>query len=308
MGSIPRVAVVVVNFGSSDLLAANLAPLTRDCPGLVAVVVDNRSSESEARRVALLAAHEGWELVSLERNRGFGAGVNVGVARAREMGRDIFLLLNPDARIACSAVGVLADRIADAPLTMICPVIERPDGSPWFRGGLLDLEHGRTRSGADVVGLSGRPQWLTGACMITGAAVWDLTGGFDEDYFLYWEDVDLSIRAARVGVDLVVATDARAVHDEGGTQDRQGRPEDLSDGYYYFNIRNRNLFAAKNLPAMDRQRWLRRSVPESYRILCRGDGRRKFLRPWRPLSIGFRGIRDGWRSGRAAVAASGGPK
>ena len=43
--------------------------------------------------------------------------------------------------------------------------------------------------------------WLTGACLAVSKRVWQATGGFDPDYFLYWEDVDYSQRAKAVGLD-----------------------------------------------------------------------------------------------------------
>jgi GT2 family glycosyltransferase len=43
--------------------------------------------------------------------------------------------------------------------------------------------------------------WLTGACLAVSKQVWQATGGFDPDYFLYWEDVDYSQRAKAVRLD-----------------------------------------------------------------------------------------------------------
>jgi N-acetylglucosaminyl-diphospho-decaprenol L-rhamnosyltransferase len=299
-----RTAVVVVNYASSELLRSNLTPLSRTAPDLDVVVVDNHSGEPEARAIGRLADDEGWNMVALPDNAGFGAGVNAGVQRARSLGADTFLLLNPDARITAAAVRALARRIAADPLSMVCPLIERPDGSAWFRGALVDLRRGR------ILSRSADPDhelaWLTGACVMTGVEVWDLVGGFDDDYFLYWEDVDLSVRAARAGARLEVCTDVTAVHDEGGTQDPGGRADDMSDAYYYFNIRNRLLFAAKLLTDEQWRRWIVHTPRESYRILLRGGGKRKFLRPWHPLGIAARGIRDGIGAGRAVRAAPGG--
>ncbi len=134
--------------------------------------------------------------------------------------------------------------------------------------------------------------WLTAACLMVGSLTWRALDGFDESYFLYWEDVDLSYRALAMGAPLIVCSEAVAVHDEGGTQERS-HGSAMSWDYYYFNIRNRLLFATRNLPADTRREWRRHAARESYRILLRGDGKRKFLRPWRPVKILVRGIRDG---------------
>lgn len=292
------VAVVVVSYGSTDLLRANLVPLGRAAPSLAIIVVDNFSDVDERDRIGALAAEESWTLVAPADNTGFGGGMNLGVAAAIAQGHDTFLLLNPDASIEPEAVEALAAASRAEPLALFSPTVLRPDGSPWFRGAVLEVDRGRTRSGAPSPG-SADLAWLSGACLMTSRQLWELVDGFDEDYFLYWEDVDLSVRSARAGAALVVVEDVTAVHDEGGTQDRPRDREEHSDAYYYFNIRNRLLFAAKNLDPEDRRRWFRCSLGESYQILLRGGGRRKFLRPWRPLRIGARGIRDGWRMSRA---------
>ncbi len=73
-------------------------------------------------------------------------------------------------------------------------------------------------------------------------SLYELVGGYDESYFLYWEDVDFSVRASHVGAHLQVLTDVTAIHDEGGTQETtKGRAKSLL--YYRYNTRNRLLFA-----------------------------------------------------------------
>jgi glycosyltransferase involved in cell wall biosynthesis len=101
-----------------------------------------------------------------------------------------------------------------------------------------------------------------------------------------------------------VADDIVAVHDEGGTQVRPDRgarrTADFSREYYYFNIRNRLLFAELHLDAAGRRSWYLHSARESYRILLRGIGKRQFLPPWRPIALAARALRDGRSLGRAA--------
>ena len=133
------------------------------------------------------------------------------------------------------------------------------------------------------------------------AALWDRIDGFDPGYFLYWEDVDLSHRVRAAGGRLEVVADATAVHAEGGTQSTDGRRRARSPGgaevvrYYYYNIRNRLLFASR-APARFRPARLaaRATLRVSWEILLQG-GRRQFLRSAAPLVAGWRGVRDGRR-------------
>jgi GT2 family glycosyltransferase len=152
--------------------------------------------------------------------------------------------------------------------------------------------------------------WLSGACLLVGRAVWLELGGFDEDYFLYWEDVDLCIRAASRGCELVVDDQATAVHDEGGTQaTRMAGPTGSakSSTYYYYNTRNRLMFAAKNLGVEDQHRWVRSSIGAAYHILLRG-GRRQLVHPRSTLVPAIQGTIAGLRligpsrSGHQSVA------
>lgn len=290
-------AVVVVNYGSSSLLERNLAPLTRDHTELVTVVVDNFSSADERARLRALADREGWVRVEQE-NLGFGGGMNAGVARAGELGAEAFLLLNPDAAIGGEDAARLLAAVRAEPLTLTAPVISRPDGSPWFAGSDLYLADGRIRSRARRIPGAAVAPWLTGACLAVSRELWQAVGGFDPDYFLYWEDVDFSWRVRQVGGQLRVLEEARAVHAEGGTQGvshEAGSGSAKSATYYYFNIRNRLLFAAKHLEPEQRRAWAGVTWRVAGEVLRQG-GRRQFLRPFAALDAGRRGIADGLRA------------
>lgn len=288
----PRPALLIVNFDSARLLRDNIVPLTREMDDLLTVVVDNYSNERARREVEQLCRTEGWTLHMSDVNDGFGAGMNRAAAIARGMEADILMLLNPDARMTVASARELISVIERAPLSLVAPTVLRSDGSLWFGGGTLDLVRGRTLSRPCDMGSEDELPWLSGACLITTTKAWQMLSGFDEDYFLYWEDVDLSYRALSAGLALDVLDTVEVLHDEGGTQGGDAR-NPLSWDYYYYNIRNRLLFARKWLAPRDRRRWYRKTLFESYRILLRGTGKRIFLRPWRPLICAVRAIVDG---------------
>lgn len=277
----PAIAVIVVNYRSQHLLAAHLPPACQ-LPFARIIVVDNRSTEDERTAVTALAADRGWELLTLPDNRGFAHGVNAGAARAREMRVPAVLLLNPDAQVAPEVIAALAERVGADPMCMVSPRIVDSAGSVVFDGSALDLRSGRL---GRVTGPCSVP-WLTAACLAVPRALFERLGGMDESYFLYWEDVDLSYRAATLGARLVVDHDLVAVHDEGGTQGRVGRAK--SAGYYRYNARNRLRFAATNLSRAEVLRWLARTPAESTQILLRG-GRRQLVQSPRPLLAIARG-------------------
>ena len=210
----------------------------------------------------------------LEENLGFGAGMNEGVARAIAAGCDTFLLLNPDVAIDAATVSTLLDAAEEHPATILGPRLDWPDGSTWFAGGQLDRRSGLTRSRPDHEQV-GSERWLTGACLLVDRATWEWVGGFDERYFLYWEDVDLTQRALGLGIGLLVVHDAVAVHHVGATQ--RGEGEGKSPTYCRFMCRNRLLFATEHVDRWGRLRWLWHAPLYAVRVLLR-HGRRAALR------------------------------
>lgn len=296
-GALDTLAVVVVSYGSSGLLGANLRRVAVECPEAAVYVVDNWSSPAERERVRTLCTAHGWTLVEPRTNGGFGSGANLGMRRAFAGGAREVLLVNPDAWVARPSVERLVAAVRTPQPTLASPVVVTPTGRLWFAGLDLYLSDGAVRGHGRRAELPGQPreEWLSGACLMVTRRVWELTGGFDDEYFLYWEDVDLSHRALRAGVALEVVDDAVAVHDEGGThRGAAQRPEAKSETYYYFNVRNHLLFAARHLAPGDVRRWRRAAPRLAWAVLLRG-GRRQFLHPVAPVRAAFRGLRDGYR-------------
>jgi N-acetylglucosaminyl-diphospho-decaprenol L-rhamnosyltransferase len=271
--------LVVVNFGYPTLLEENIVPLARSLRGGQVVVVDNFTGLAQRAATTALARREGWGLIAPAVNLGFGAGVNAGASHLIAEGCQRLLILNPDASIDEAGVLALAEGSAADPASLQCPRITRVDGSDWFTGGIVDVRAGRTRA-VPVPDSSASNGWLTGACLMVHASMWQWLGGFDERYFLYWEDVDLSWRCAKAGGTLVVRDDVTMVHGVGGTQGGSGK----SPIYVYFNIRNRMLFAATHLSRRQLLQWWVRSPGYVADVLQRG-GRRDLVRHAVPLTL-----------------------
>lgn len=290
-----RRGIVVVSFGSSELVEHNLAVSAR--PDDIVVVVDNFSSHSERDRVRALAEKSGWVPVLLETNTGFGHAANVGIDEAFKRGAAVVLLLNPDARIDAGSLDLLERTVLADPLTLASPRVVTPDGRPWMSGIMsLDMRTGRMRSAPERAS-DPDPEWalpwVSGACMMVSRTLWLRTGGFDEAYFLYWEDVDLCARARAVGGHIAVVREAEAVHDEGATHGDRESGRAKSGTYYYYNIRNRAIFARRWIGARRRLAWHARTLGSARDVVLQG-GRRQLLtsRPWGPL---LRGLLDGAR-------------
>jgi len=297
----PRLSVIVVNYGSSALLEENLTATLAGLREASAVVVDNFTTAAERDRVRELSAAHGWTALLEDENHGFGGGVNRGVQAALAAGASHVLVLNPDARIDADSVAALMTAAQGHP-TIAAPHIDRPDGSAWFRGSVLDLADGTVRKAGpgELTPTAQRMPWLTGACLLITRDAWEATGGFDEDYFLYWEDVDLSRRALDAGVRLVLVPEARAIHDAGGTQETAGTRA-KSKVYYYFNARNRLLYAGAHLDPPTVRAWIRATPRVSWGILMRGGRRQLLTAPGGLLAV-IRGSLEGIRDARSTSA------
>lgn len=304
-----RLAVLVVNYGSHDVVEANLARSLGDAfPGQV-VVVDNYSTAAEREAARAVCERHDWTLLALDTNEGFGGGNNRAAELAIDRGATELLLVNPDAWLSEDTIRRMHEQVRADPMLQLAPVVLRPDGSLYCAEVDLHLGLGEMRA------TSRRPAdadpgqihtWVSGACFAVSAELWQRLGGFDEDYFLYWEDVDLSRRVVQLGGSVRADPALFAVHDEGTTHRAEGESQAKSPIYYYYNSRNRLLYAAKLLSRDDGRRWMRRTPRASYRILLQG-GRRQFVNPRRTLWPALRGSLDGmrlWRSRTATASAA----
>lgn len=304
----PTCAVIVVNYASSALIRLNLASIDADAQCRV-IVVDNFSSTAEQHRVEAMCREHDWTCVLQPSNDGFGSGVDAGLGAARRAGATTFLVLNPDAAMDRQTADELARHATEHPRELVAPLIIRPDGTTWTQGFAVDLRSGRMRSRPGLRDLAKHEApWLTGACLAFSADLLDLIGGMPEGYFLYWEDVDLSMKVRRSGGTLRVRDDLTVMHDEGGTQRdlSDSRTPKLSDRYYYYNCRNRLVFAARYLDRRTLLSWIAQTPRQSWLILLRG-GRRQLLRSPSSLFAAVRGSLTGIAIGMRALVTAAGP-
>ncbi|MGP7960306.1 glycosyltransferase family 2 protein [Sanguibacter sp. A247] len=276
-------ALIVVSYGSCDLVAANLTEwVDPEREGWRVVIVDNATTAGERSRVTELARERRWTLVTPDSNLGFGGGCAAGARAAGDV--TSILLLNPDARVDRATADTLASRVEAEPDLMLAPRIHDSSGRRGFAGARLDVRTGRSRPWAQDGGVP----WLTGACLALSAHAWRRLDGITPDYFLYWEDVDLGWRWNALGGRSAVADDLGCVHDPGGTQRDSAGSRAKSPTYYYYDTRNRLVFARRHLPIHDRLRWALHAPGYAWACLLRG-GRRQLLHPTTTLWPALRG-------------------
>lgn len=203
-----RVTVVSVTHQSAGVIAGFLAACP---PGLAVIVVDNASSDAGPA----LAEAAGARVIRSTRNAGFGAGCNLGAAAAAT---EFVLFANPDARISAAAVAALvaaADAFPDA--AILAPRIVDEAGRPvrsWDAGQLRRRRLGRRREAEPWPEGPCCVEHASGACLLVRRAAGI---GFDEGFFLYYEDDDLCAEARRRGRSVVLVPAAEVAHAGGAS-------------------------------------------------------------------------------------------
>jgi len=232
--SVPSVGVVVVAFRSADHLRACLEAIASACREhpMSVVVVDNASPDDTR---AAIAGERGVTLIEMGRNAGFAAACNAGVTATAA---DYVCFVNPDGRASEGSIDALvgaAERRPDHALysgRVLTPEGEVDPGcasalpslweyfcfatglstvfrrSRWFDPAALgDWDRGDERTVPAV----------SGAFLLARRRDFDHLGGFDERFFMYSEDIDLSLRASTAGRGPLFVPSAIAVHASGAS-------------------------------------------------------------------------------------------
>ncbi|MGR3434369.1 MAG: glycosyltransferase family 2 protein [Shimia sp.] len=208
----PAISVLVINWnGVEDTMISVASVAAQDTDDWELVVVDNGSTDDSVAVLGpRLAALPRTRLVESAENGGFSGGVNAGLAVIDRAPGRFVLLLNNDAALAPDALRrMLAAARADPGLGIVGGTIlnRDDDGVQFVGGGHVDWTTGRTRRRGP-----GAPDFISGALALIRTEVLVALGGFSRDYFMYWEDVDFSLRAVAAGWRLGLAPDAVARH------------------------------------------------------------------------------------------------
>jgi GT2 family glycosyltransferase len=210
------VAALIVNYRTYDDLGRCLSSLDRHEPSLDIVVVDHESHPG-----AVADLQQRWphvRVIPSAGNDGFGAGVNRATRKAAHATR--LLVLNPDTVLEQPIVEPLEMLLDTYPrVGVVAPLIREADGTiqpsarrfpgistvlggrstwltrampgnPWSARNLLTGPDVREPISVD---------WVSGACMLIRREAFEQVGGFDDQFFMYWEDADLCRRLQRAG-------------------------------------------------------------------------------------------------------------
>ena len=223
----PVVAVATVSFGSGDVLEGFLASVPASSANPVCVVVADNGARDTV--VARMTSASSADYLPLDRNRGYGGAMNAAI---RSLPSDVewVLVSNPDVVLSAGALDALvAAGNSDPRIGAVGPAIMTDGevypsaravpslrtgighalfaniwlGNPWTRAYRRDSSREPVRRDAG---------WLSGACVLVRKSAFDQLGGFDDGYFMYFEDVDLGYRLGKAGYRNVYEPAAVVVH------------------------------------------------------------------------------------------------
>ena len=209
----PRAAVVTVSYGSTDVLPAFLESVPAASTEPIRVVVaDNRGDE-----VAALVTEQGALHLPMPVNVGYGAAMNAAVDSLPSNVEWVLianpdLILSPGALDTLIAVGQTDPRIgAVGPATLTAegelypsaravPSLRTGVGHALFANLWISNPWSRAyRNDTDAEPVRRDAGWLSGACVLVRRSAFEEVGGFDPDFFMYFEDVDLGYRLGKLG-------------------------------------------------------------------------------------------------------------
>ena len=289
----PLVAILTLNWNRPrDTLECLASAAAQTYPHTAIVVVDNDSSDDSVAQIE--AAFPQTVMVRNERNLGFAAGANRGIARALDLGAEYIFLINNDTTFAPDTLEQLLAQAAPG-VGAVVPAIfyaAAPE-RPWSVGGLrnpLTLEKTgdspAALAQARAAGALDR-DYVVACGILLPRQVLERVGLFDERFFMYYEDMDFSLRVRSAGYRIVLAPAARMWHKVSVSSGGSDSPNER-----YWMARSSVLFFRKHVRG---PRWLvvapyraASAVKTVLRLLARG----RRASAWAYL----RGLRDGLRA------------
>jgi len=227
---LPELSIIIVSFNDKSHLEECLSSIKENAQNMdfEILIVDNNSSDGSQEFIK--QNYPKIKLIANEENAGFAIALNRGI---RESEGEFFLFLNPDTVIYPEALSLLLEELKINPrVGAIGPALLREENayqvsfgkrvsfvSEIFQKFLLNpfyklrLKSIQTRK---EVG------WLSAACLMTRKEVLEDVGLFDENFFLYFEDIDLCYRIRKKGWSLLFFPQARVFH-KGGTSTQQDK-------------------------------------------------------------------------------------
>lgn len=207
------IAVSIVSHGHGAMVIHLIHSLLA-CDGVAQIIVTRNVAES-----LTIPESERIKVLDNKHPKGFGANHN---AAFQYCDQPFFCPLNPDIALQGNPFGVLIAEMEKAGASLAAPLVLAPVGSvedsvrrfPTLRSLVRKICGGRDgRYQARLNDPVFSPEWVAGMFMLFRSADYARLEGFDQGYFLYYEDVDICVRAWNAGMKIIACPSVAVVHD-----------------------------------------------------------------------------------------------
>ena len=231
-----ELAIIIVNYKTPEMVVDVLNSLKQEVINLdvQVVIVDNQSQDDSVTQINEWIIKEDrkqkFRLIESSLNRGFSGGNNVGI---NSVEANYYLLLNSDTIVRPNSLKILLDTARKTDAGLIGARLEWPDGksqescfhfhtpvSEFLKAasvGLFSRMLGRYIVARPVVDKVEHYHWVSFACVLIRAEVFKDIGLLDDEFFMYFEDVEFSYRAQKAGWKVIYQPNAHVVHLRGGS-------------------------------------------------------------------------------------------
>lgn len=214
--TIAQVTLSIVSHRQNGLVNQLIEDVHRHCADTVALVITQNVPDSVSLAMASLSFHT--KIIVNAQPKGYGANQNAAFRHCRT---PFFCVVNPDIQLPSNPFPALMQSAVDERVGVVGPVVRDPEGTiedsarrfPTAGVVLRKLLGGEP--GPDYPADRGPMEvdWIAGMFMLFRADTYRAIGGFDEGYFLYYEDVDICRRLRKMGKSAIYNPAAEVVHD-----------------------------------------------------------------------------------------------
>ncbi len=240
-------SIIIVNYNTTEFIrkCINSIKSNSNLQNYDIIVVDNNSKDKSIELVA--KENPDVKFIWQGKNCGFGAACNIGVKNSDS---EYLLFLNPDIEVRNNAIEILIDYIKSNKNVAVCSGIlvdqnckvlysynDFPDLLWEFReayGLFLKSKIRKLTTRKEIIDkIPFEVDWFHGACILVRKDIFERVGGFDENIFLYYEDVDLHKKIKSLGYKVMCVPSAEFFHFERGSV-REG--DSFKIYHYYMHI------------------------------------------------------------------------
>jgi len=238
---LPKVITVMSHFNRlQDSIECLNSLSNQDYPNNLILVVDNGSNSGDAETIK--KSCPGCYLVRLPKNQGFAGGYNAGIQEAITQKADFIFIISNDTILNSNVISLLVEALESTNAGAAAPLIyyfSQPD-KIWSAGGSINSfslhmtdNHGRKKTFTSFV----ERDFITGCAIIFRKNVLLDVGGFDEQYFCFFEDMDLSVRIKKRGHSIILVPDSIIWHKVSLSYSGTSSPQErnlMARGYILF--------------------------------------------------------------------------